>query len=210
MARQTVQPHEWIVGDGGSSPVLCRYGQRHLHESRAPGAANFGANLLRALAAVTGDVVVIAEDDDWYAPTHLETLARQLSEPGVLMAGDDKQRYYNLPHRKWRLFNNRGASLCQTGFEATLIPTFRAVIESCISMRAYGIDGAFWAGQPAAVKSLTRTNTVVGIKGLPGQAGLGVGHRPKAGWTSDPHGKQLRAWIGDDADVYAFRHAATG
>lgn len=210
MARQTQHPHEWIVSDGGNRPVECRRGQRHLHAPMRPGAGNFAANLERALAKVTGDVVIIAEDDDWYAPTHLETLAQQLSDPGILIAGDDQQRYYNIPQRKYRLFKNRGASLCQTGFSASLIPTLRAVIRDCVRRNTYGVDCALWARQPASVKSLRRTHTVLGIKGLPGQAGLGIGHRPQAGWTPDPHGQQLRAWIGDDADVYAFSHAAAG
>jgi hypothetical protein len=44
--------------------------------------------------------------------------------------------------------------------------------------------------------------TVVGIKGLPGRAGLGVGHRPGTGWTPDPDFVRLRSWIGDDVDSY--------
>ncbi len=208
MARQTRQPDEWIVSDGGTIPVVCRQGQRHLHAPMPPGAGNFAANLLRALDAVTGDVVIVAEDDDWYAPTHLETLASQLAESGVVMAGDDQQRYYNIRQRKWRLFNNRGASLCQTGFHASVIPTVRAVIQECRTKQTYGVDGALWARHPDTVKSLKRSHTVLGIKGLPGQVGLGIGHRPQAGWTPDRTGQQLRAWIGADADRYLSLSAA--
>lgn len=68
MARQTLQPHEWIVADGGSTPAALTMGQVHLHHPGERGAANLAGNILRALDAVTGDAVVVWEDDDWYAP----------------------------------------------------------------------------------------------------------------------------------------------
>ncbi len=206
MARQTRQPDEWIVADGGRFRVKCHHGQTHLVATAAPGPANFANNLLRAVDAATGDFIVCMEDDDYYQPTHLVTLERQLSQPGIRMAGDDLQRYYNVAHRKWRIFNNKGASLCQTGFNVSEIPVFRSIVKKCLQQRTYGIDGAFWAAQPQAIKSLERHDTVLGIKGLPGQVGLGIGHRPANGWTSDPAGKQLEAWIGKaDADTYTKR-----
>lgn len=203
--RQTRQPDEWIVADGGRTPALCTMGQRHRHRARPSGITNFAMNLLGALEWVTGNLVIVAEDDDWYAPTHLDTLVSQLTRPGVLIAGDDQQRYYNVAQRKWRLFNNRGASLCQTGMSAALIPTLQRVIQRCMRTRSYGIDATLWQSQPGHVRSLIRSSTVLGIKGLPGQAGLGIGHRPQQGWTSDPHGEQLHRWIGADADAYLLR-----
>src|SRR5690349_3109096 len=93
VARQTLQPDEWIVADGGSVPAQCTMGQIHIHRSRPLGAQNFAYNLLNGAARATGDVVAIAEDDDWLAPTHLETLIATL-RPEALLAGDGKQRYY--------------------------------------------------------------------------------------------------------------------
>src|SRR5688572_29926858 len=209
MQRQTRQPDEWIVADGGSMPAVCSMGQTHKRAvTRPPGAANFAHNLILALGSVKkGGLVIIAEDDDWYAPDHIETLVEQLLQPGVLIAGSDQQGYYNVPQRKWRVFKNRGASLCQTGLSSVLIPAFQAVIRTCLRTDSYGIDAALWKRQSASVSSLIRTSTVLGMKGMPGQAGLGIGHRPQAGWTLDPHGQQLREWIGEDADVYEQLHA---
>jgi len=209
MARQTRQPDEWIVADGGQTPAVCTMGQRHRHHARPAGATNFAMNLLGALEWVTGTVVIVAEDDDWYAANHIETLVAQLARPGVLIAGDDQQRYYNVPHRKWRLFNNKGASLCQTGMARAVLPAFTTAIEKCLRAKTYGIDGALWASQPDRARSLVRASTVLGIKGLPGQVGLGIGHRPLAGWTSDPQGARLRAWIGADAEWYLDRLKAS-
>lgn len=204
MRRQTRQPDEWIVADGGRTPVVCTMGQIHKHCQRRPGTENFANNLLMALAAVTGEIVIVAEDDDWYAPTHIETLVSQFENPRVRIAGDDQQRYYNVPERKWRIFNNKGASLCQTAMVAALIPTFTAAIQRCLRRQSYGIDAALWQTQPVSARSLIRSSTVLGIKGLPGQMGLGIGHRPQGGWTLDRDGQQLREWIGDDAAVYEW------
>lgn len=212
MARQTLQPDEWIVVDGGQTPSAVTRGQRYFHRPSAPGAQNFALNLLEGLQHVTGDILVCWEDDDYYAPTHLETIVRQLLDaPGASIAGDDQQRYYNVQHRRWRIFQNRGASLCQTALRASVLPLFRRIATEQLGRQHYGIDAGLWQGTSKAAWALRRTNTVVGIKGLPGQAGLGIGHRPlyAAGWTLDPAGATLRAWIGADADVYLAPDRAT-
>ena len=204
MAAQTVGWDQWVVADGGSVPVVPTMGQVHSHAPMAPGAKNFTANLRRGLALCTGDVVVVIEDDDWYAPTHLAAILTQIGQPGIEIAGDDQQRYYNVLHRRWRVFQNRGASLCQTAIRRSRFDDFRRAIDQQATVGGgYGVDGGLWNALPATVKSLKRTDTVVGIKGLPGQVGLGVGHRPHGhGWNDDQSGRQLRAWLGADADVY--------
>jgi Glycosyl transferase family 2 len=201
---QTRQPDEWIVADGGGTPAVPTMGQVHLYAPGVPGAANFRENLLRGLAAVSGDVVVFVEDDDYYAPRHLERIVAQVTAPGVGIAGDDQQRYYNLPQRCWRVFQNRGASLCQTAIRRDAIPFLERAIRYASRIGGgYGVDGALWEDIPAEFKSLERTQTVTGIKGLPGRSGLGIGHRPNGGhWTPDRDGSRLRAWLGADADVY--------
>lgn len=207
MTRQTLAPTEWIVADGGQVPVRCTLGQTHLHQPAPAGVANFHANLQVAIEVASSDLIICMEDDDWYAPTHLEGLVAKLTQrPEVTIAGDDQQRYYNLEHRCWRHMQNRGAALCQTGFHRALIPTFldviagrRAQVHSASPTertRAIGVDAYLWQSQPRSAWALTPMATVVGMKGLPGQPGLGVGHRPGGGWTPDPDGAQLRAWVG--------------
>lgn len=215
MASQTQPPDEWIIADGGTRAATLQQDQRHLYDDAVPpGVANFHANLERGIRAATGDLIVICEDDDHYAPTHLEAMIAKLTQPGILIAGDDQQRYYNLTHRCWRHMQNKGAALAQTGFHRALIPTFLDVIadrrthvdsvDLTQRRRAIGVDAYFWQSQPRTAWCLTPTETVVGMKGLPGQVGLGMGHRPVlARWTPDPDGTQLAAWVGpDDAAWY--------
>ena len=207
MARQTVQPDEWIVADGGISATVLMQGQRHLYDPSVPaGVENFLANLARGLRAATGDLIVIMEDDDWYDRTHLQTIVRQLSQLAVGIAGDPQQRYYHLPSQRWKVMNNKGASLCQTGFRRQYVSRLLDVIADRRTRathpspterrRALGVDFYFWHAVPCTHWSLEPTRTVVGLKGLPGQAGLGIGHRPTGGWTPDPDGAQLQSWVG--------------
>lgn len=208
MARQTVWGAldlEWLVVDDGDTPCRPTLGQTHLRRERPPGqtgARSLCENLLAGTAAAQGDVVIIIEHDDWYAPQHLESMLWLLSTNRL--AGDGAQRYYNLPMRRWRVYPNKGACLCQTGFQRCLTKNFERTVRECLEADNYGIDGRFWGDIPREYWALASLESVCGIKGLPGRAGLGVGHRPTAqGWTEDPLGAQLRAWVGPtDAAVY--------
>jgi hypothetical protein len=43
----------------------------------------------------------------------------------------------------------------------------------------------------------TNQNVSIGIKGLPGRAGIGYGHEPK-GFITDTGGRQLKKWVGPE------------
>lgn len=216
MRRQTRQPEEWIVADGGRRAAqffrtngVDPYILHLWDQSVLPGVLNFLDNLERGLAAATGDLIVIMEDDDWYDRTHLEMIEAQLTEPGITIAGDGQQRYYNLAKRRYRLMQNKGASLCQTGFRRELrLPLLHVIADQRARVtsgnlrearRAIGVDYYFWHAVPRQHWSLHSTSTVVGMKGLPGQPGLGIGHRPASGWTPDPDGAQLARWVDGEA-----------
>ncbi len=203
MARQTRRPDEWIVADGGTTPAQCTRGQQQIRTTAPPGVESFAANLTAAARAATGDVLVVVEDDDWYAPAYLETLAGWFAVPAIQIVGDDLQRYYNVAMRRTKCFDNVGASLCQTAFRRELLPVFLEAVTTCCRQGRYGVDRALWEAVPLEHQCLVRTGTVVGIKGLPGQVGLGLGHRPTAAWTPDPDLTILQTWIGPDAAVYA-------
>jgi hypothetical protein len=120
-----------------------------------------------------------------------------------LVGAEPLQHYYNVAHRVWRTFNNVGASLCQTAIRRELVPAFEAMVRDQMQRAKYGIDTNFWRATPRAKWGFVGAVTVLGIKGIPGLAGLGVGHRPGAGWVPDPDMRQLCAWIGADAETYA-------
>lgn len=204
VARQTVQPHEWIVADDGIEPARLTAGQWHLTRPRtAEGGASLAGNLLAALDRVSGDVVAVFEHDDWYRPDHLAVQLAQL-QAGRKAAGAGLQRYYNVSVRRFIVMRNVGSALCNTVFTADLIPAMQAACRRALQRGSYGIDRMFWDSLPGRHKGVHATDTVVGIKGLPGRAGLGMGHRPdeRPGWRSDPELKQLEAWVGSDVEAY--------
>jgi glycosyltransferase involved in cell wall biosynthesis len=203
IARQSIPFDEWIVADGGHTPARCTMGQTHIVDQRPPGAANFANNLLNGIAHAKGDVCLIIEDDDWLAPTHIESIVAALDRPYALIAGPDRQHYYHVGARVHRTMSNpRHASLCQTGIRRGAMPLIETIVKRCLADGKFSIDFELWLAISTAQQQRTSADTCVGIKGLPGQAGLGIGHRP-AGlqWKADPHLEQLRAWVGEDAET---------
>lgn len=191
MERQTVQPDEWLICNGGDHIGLAN----ELHDPRPAGHDNLANNISNGLDAARGDVIIIMEDDDWYDATHIEVCLKHLQNADA--TGDQTLRYYNIPRKSWRVMRNRGAALCQTAFKRSMLPVMRSAVGRAIKHGNYSIDAYFWQ----SVKSPTHNDhTVVGIKGLEGQAGLGIGHRPDGNWTRDEN--KLRQWIGDDASRY--------
>lgn len=204
MRRQTVQPDQWIVVDDGVVPEDLTLGQTHVRRAREPlcsPAQSFCRNLLAGFSLLRGDVIVVWENDDWYGPTHLETVVGALQVQPIV--GDPQQRYFNIATRQWRIFQNIGASLCQTGFRKAFLGHFEAAVTGCLAKSHYGVDRAIWESFPKELWGLQPMNTVVGIKGLPGRPGLGGGHRPTGnGWARDERFETLRDWIGDDVEAY--------
>ena len=185
MERQTRPLDEWVVVDDGG--VTDENTQ--------------AANLLAAIDQVTAtaDVVLVIEDDDWYSPRYVEHMI-DLAERSELF-GDGRARYYNVATSRWaQLHNTAHASLCQTGWRASLTPLVRDVLATGPAW----IDIELWkraagrgrVNEPGVVRC-------VGVKGLPGRPGIGVGHRADFG-TPDRDREMLRQWVGlEDAEVYA-------
>lgn len=210
MRRQTVPltSVQWIVVDDGLEPATPTCGQEYVRRERGPatGAESFCRNVLAGLERARGERVFIVEHDDFYKPDHLERTLELLDRPGVVIAGDDRQRYYHVAKRRWHVYHNRGAAFCQTAFHRELIPLVQETAQRCLEAGVYGVDTALWAAVEDRRKALRPIETVVGIKGIPGpRKGLGIGHRDEVikRWKADPNLRRLRAWVGSDWEVYA-------
>lgn len=203
IARQTVHPDQWIVADDGNTHAKLTAGQTHLRRIRSDeGGRSLAGNLLDALPLATGDIVLIIEHDDWYAPDHIETCVRRLRALGSGATGSIHQRYYNVAHHCWRTMRNVGSALCNTAFTRDHLRGMRRAAERAYRDNRYCVDRYFWDALPRKYWDVHTEDTVIGIKGLPGRPGLGMGHRPVMGWTPDPEGAVLRVWVGDDAGEY--------
>jgi len=197
MGRQTYTDFEWIVVDDGifeTETMIADQVIRPAHRWNRE--CTLGLNLLASLDMVQGDAVLICEDDDHYAPDYVKTMAERLQHHDLV--GEIPARYYNVKERRYHTHaNTQHASLCQTGFRASLIPQVIDVIKGTVGPF---IDIALW--KLDVKKALHTSHLCTGIKGMPGRAGIGMGHKSHPGWTSDPNCDVLREWIGDDAEEY--------
>lgn len=204
MARQDYTgPVRWIIVDDGPEPQPVTF-QREGWQlvlvrpspHWAPGQNTQARNLLKGLAAVGPEErLVIIEDDDWYAPDWLTTVAAELEHAELV--GEHRARYYNVEQRRGRQLANTGhASLCSTAMRGSALRDFA---DACRSRPKF-IDLELW--RRPRERRLFGGHRVVGIKGLPGRGGIGMGHDPDFKGEADPCGSLLRDWIGADAEVY--------
>lgn len=199
MARQTVQPDQWIVADDGETAAPLTRGQLHLRRPRKEtGGASLAMNVLTALPKIAGDIVIFVEDDDMYRGNHIEVCVKRLQRHRA--TGCTWLNYYNLQANAWRRIRNSCAALCNTAFRAECVPQMQRAAEQALERGIYHIDRLFW--RQVGTAGLHEQETVIGIKGLPGLAGIGIGHRPDGKWKADPRRAKLREWLGEDADAY--------
>lgn len=191
--RQSELPWEWIVVDDGREPTTTTLGQRYVRREpcRLPN-ESFKANLRAGLESATGDVIFIIEDDDWYRSDHVDRLLGPLEKFDVV--GESRAKYYHVAQRKYRQLENRNhASLCQTAFRRSMIPTILAELNTPF------VDLRLWLKATSRFL-FSQSESCVGLKGQKGRKGLGMGHNPVRGFHHDHDGTVLRQWIGEDAD----------
>lgn len=204
---------EWIVGTDGDVGYAYTMGQEVVRRPSMPdvtGAASLCGNLMAALGRVRGEIVLVLEDDDWYAPAHLDALIAVFNDAAVELAGTVPAFYYHLPSRRWQRMGNKAhASLSQTAFRRSLIPT---VIDICRRQRPF-LDMELWR-TPGVTRTLLDNVAEgkvrhLGMKGLPGERGIGMGHRSLL-----KHADASLAWlesqIGGDVQVYEGMAEAKG
>lgn len=201
MRSQTRKPDLWFVTDDGTTPTDGTIGQSmiRLPQWDRPGTSQH-RNMIELLAAAErsdADAFVIWEDDDHYGPLYLQKCAELLQHHELI--GETPARYYNVRTRHWRTFrNDMHASLCQTAFRRSMIQPMREVVAT-----GQWIDMAFWP-RYLSRGHLWEGYNVLGIKGMPGRAGISNAHRETESWGHfDGDMAKMREWIAADADLYA-------
>jgi len=205
MQRQTYAGNvRWIVVDDGEIPQpICfsRPGwQVDVIRPYPPwqaGQNTQSRNILAGLECVSNsDRLVIIEDDDYYSPGYLTHVSEHIQRAELV--GESHARYYNVTTKRHHTHNNDAhASLCATALTGAAIQRLR---ELCQTPRRF-IDLDLWRDHPS--KSLANSRLTVGIKGLPGRAGIGIGHDRSFGRADDSQQTVLREWLGQDAGLYA-------
>jgi hypothetical protein len=202
--RQTVQPTEWIVVDDGDVPTTIPNFPwiKHIIREKIKGEPKHSLRpqMIEALHHVTTDRVLIIEDDDWYSPKHCETLLNTLKT--FDLTGQINCVYYHIPCKCYFLCKNKDrASWCQTGFHSSLIPR---ILEVCNLLYDPFIDLHVWrmGNVNKGIVDPSILPLCIGMKGLPGRQGTTMGWTRPHMFTKDLDGSILRAYIGDDADLY--------
>jgi hypothetical protein len=206
VSRQIRQPDQWLIVDDGQVPV---------DAARFPGATvirrepqaddppcTLGKNLAAALALVAHDKVIVMEDDDWYGPEYIETLAGLLDVHELAGIWGTKCYHPGVPG--WKDMGREDhASLSQTGFRKSLIPDVFEAIPGDGKLPDCSVDLRLWWNHnqgrgfllPGADRRLH-----CAIKGLPGRAGAGCAHERRL-FQVDSDLKKFREWC-DDPDIY--------
>lgn len=206
VARQTyVGELQWLIADDCDPPTPCTLGQTIVRPTPlwSPGDNTQCRNLMALLPLVRHPKILILEDDDYIAPRYLERMSQYLDSAPLV--GEVNAHYYNVATRTYRVIHNlRHASLCQTALRVEVLPALASICQRGVPW----IDLELWRSWRGDCELVPPPSSdgiplCVGIKGMPGRAGIGIGHQDRFPGTSDQDGSVLRGWIGQDADLYA-------
>jgi glycosyltransferase involved in cell wall biosynthesis len=208
---QTRKFDQWIVVDDGFTPLpeRLRVGVDYIRRTPTDGeGCTLNVNLATALPFIKGRKILIIEDDDWYGPNYIKTMLEYLNTYNLV--GEGNARYFNLCSMKGQKVNNEvNISLCQTGFDISLLPTFK----ECIPGNPF-IDIRFWRSvldnKYIFFDSDDKLHLHCSMKGLRGRKGIAMGHNPNDPFFniktihSKTNGLQLLInWVGiDNAKIY--------
>ena len=205
--KQTVKPHEHIIIDDGVVSVeTIGEGVRYFYKPEFRGKGSMAKKVKWALEndIITGDALVVWEDDDWVGPRWLETVAKSLTHFDLI--GEGNNLYYNVAYRWWFQHGNlTHASLCATALTRAAFP---ALLKEVSNNDDPFIDSRLWKNYRGKKRVIDPVRAgarhTVGIKAMPGTRGYGSGHDRDSGWAiRDPKLIKLRQLIGADADNYA-------
>jgi len=210
MANQTRQPDQWLVIDDGKVAMeleqplpMMQYVRREPQIDDPK--HTLILNMQIALPLITGNKVIVIEDDDYYAPSYIEEMSNRLDQHEIV--GIMRAKYYHLPSGGYfQCDNTTHASLAETGFRVSVTPEFSEIWDG--NGGSSLLDFRLWhkVGRARGLLFIDIDNPLyLSIKGLPGRTGIGGGH------TSDFYGSTnkdtadraiLRKWVPRDHQTY--------
>lgn len=201
MKKQTIQYHEWVViDDCVRTSTKCTLGQNYIVADKQwkEGYNTQRENMNQALKEVTGDVLFLIEDDDYYAPEYLETMVKLLETSEI--AGLSNSKYYHLGAGHRFMYNYEHSSLCTTAIRKSQLKRLYRAVNS----GHFYFDIQMWKSckeDGVSMALLANTKLSIGIKGMKGRTGLSRGHQVD-GYTEDSELKVFKDWLGKDWEHY--------
>ncbi len=200
IARQTLEPHEWIVVRDGNSDYSYALNQRVICRPSKKGEPHSTcSNLLEAFKHVTGDIVAIIPDDDWYGPEYLERIARSFESskepvcfacPPVLYYQVSQPSLFNVSRREY-------PDVGQISFDLNHGTNPRVYIEHLCGRGDPAIDRCLFRHWHGGRSFVPNEKLHLGLKGTPGTPGIDSFHKMK-GISDNADRDLLKACIGDD------------
>jgi hypothetical protein len=132
------------------------------------------------------EAIFIIEDDDYYKPQYLERMMARFDSYKVL--GEMNTVYYNVLYRTYFVNRNTShSSLFQIAIRPEMMPLFRSCFtEKFIDFKFYEKLHAQEYVRRGEVGFFNEDNLAVGMKGIPGRAGIGAGHGKLLNMLPDP------------------------
>jgi hypothetical protein len=148
------------------------------------------------------EAVFMIEDDDYYRPNYLERMMSRFGSYKVL--GEMNTIYYNVFYRSYFVNRNTShVSLFQLAFRPEMIPLFKTCYnERFIDFKFYEKLHAQGFVSRGEVGFFNEGNLAIGMKGMPGRAGIGAGHGRLMNMLPDQRMDYLKSQIQDDAKLY--------
>lgn len=178
VARQTRKVDEHIVQEGG----------------------DFWQNMRAGLARCTGDIVVIFEDDDWYAKDWVEQCVTGLIDTDLF--GQKRICNYHVITGgcEWLPPKHGNCAMHSTAFRSSMLESIKKLPQHEGKPQ---LDVMLWS-LPVRKRKID-TLSVVAMKGMPGLGGYSQAHSPDHYVFFDKDGTCLR-WLVGEEDAAIYRH----
>ena len=209
----------WLIVDDGAEPVpipldelRCDVDYVRREPENITGMDSLRRNLRTGLDRMLTygcdpETVVFFVEDDWLAGDWMTDALKAFSEnENLLLFGETGTRYYNVASRRHHTFRPNGRSALACTAMRMHPGIIRWIIDYALPERTIMMDDRLWRKGPIRdCDKILRPESryCVGIKGLPGKAGLGMGHRFDERHPQDADLTLLKEWVGvSDASLY--------
>jgi hypothetical protein len=206
MARQTVKADQWLViDDDRLHPTKCTMGQEYHRIPETLRWLSLPAKIKYIFdnGLVKGDVLIVVENDDWYAPDYVEKMVAALKHADLV--GEGRAIYYHVRWRSWWEHGNLGhASLCSTAMTRAVYPFLHKLVTKQPDNPF--VDCVLWREWKGTKRILGAEDgrRCIGMKCMPGTTGyVGQHTNRERGIKQDPTLEKLFDLIGWEAGAYS-------